>query len=55
MMLCPSCGTLVPPVVWSLIAALLAVPFAVVATVIVVIRRVDRAASAGSTNERLLP
>ena len=55
MMLCPSCGTLVPPVVWSLIAALLAVPFAVVATVILLIRRADRAAPAPSASERLLP
>jgi hypothetical protein len=41
-MICPACATVVPPVVWRLIAAFLAAPFAIVAVVVVAIRRVDR-------------
>jgi hypothetical protein len=55
MMLCPNCGTVIPKIVWSLLAAFLAAPFAIVATVVLLIRRVDRTTAAPSRSERLLP
>jgi hypothetical protein len=59
MMLCPNCGTVIPKIVWSLLAAFLCAPFAIVATVFLLIRRANRdqvaALPARSSSERLLP
>jgi hypothetical protein len=44
MMWCPSCAAQTPPVVWSIVAAFLAVPFAVAAAVIWAIHYAGRRA-----------
>ena len=55
MMLCPNCGTLVPKIVWSLIGGFLLIPFGVVGTVFLLIRRTLRPKAGRPADERLLP
>lgn len=52
LLLCPNCAAQLPPVLWKVVGAFVAVPFAVAIVVIVAIRLLlRRAAHEASTND----
>jgi hypothetical protein len=48
---CPTCAAQLPTVVWKVVAAFLAAPFAIAAVVFACVRRAERAELAPSSDE----